>query len=340
MNYLITTFDGLGDGITYYPFFKSICEKHLDSLFFITSNIFLDNYSLDKKFELPANVNIVNNSFRKFHKNHWEQIHTLIDENRIGTIINLRIIGKRYEPDYYEFKAKEYNKHLLFYDDEILNKSEVLGKNIKEILKSLFKKVFNEEIIINTAVLKSIFPPNNQRNYIVINPHSRGSFKLWEIEKWSEIIGSLVGRNKSIKILSGFNEEEVSYTQKVIDLLSKHIKTKIEIINQKNLISIFENIQNAFLLISVDSWPVHFADAIGVNSLGIYITTSPVMWGGITEKFHYVTSKHLSKCENFNPYFGMCMNNKQKCEKIYDDEDDISVSGVLEVINKIYEQED
>jgi len=64
------------------------------------------------------------------------------------------------------------------------------------------------------------------------------------------------------------------------------------------------------------------------------------MWGGITEKFHYVTSKHLAKCENFNPYFGMCMNNKQKCEKIYDDEDDISVSGVLKVINKIYEQED
>ena len=106
----------------------------------------------------------------------------------------------------------------------------------------------------------------------------------------------------------------------------------------KNLYDLGRLLQDTFIVISVDSGVVHFSDAIGINSLGIYITTAPLMWGGVTNRFHYVSSNHMFDCKNFYPPFGMCMNNKFKCKEISQGKDDISVETVLEKINQIYNE--
>lgn len=338
MNYLITTFDGLGDGLIYYPFFKKICEKYPDLLFFITSNILFTDSNISTLIKLPANLKIIDDNFRKFNKDYWNKIQSFIIKNNIHTIINLRIMGRKFEHDYYEFKEQSYNNHILFYDDETLNESEIINKNIRDILQVIFHKTFGDEISYDAATLEKLSPLGIRPDHITINFHSRGVFKLWEINKWAEVITFLVNKNIKIKIFSGFNERERAYTQKVLDLLSKNVKLNVDIVNQNELNTIFDDIRNTTLLVSVDSWPIHLADAIGVAILGVYITTSPIMWGGVTNKFHYVISKHLFKCTNFYPYFGICLNNKRKCEEIDGIKDDIPVSDVLDKIIKIYEQ--
>ncbi len=337
MNCLITTFDGLGDGIIYYTFFKRICEKYPDSLFFITSNILFADSNLSSVLKLPVNLKIIDDSFRKFYKDHWNQIRSFIVKNNINTVINLRVIGRKFEHDYYEFKTQVYNNRLSFYDDETLDESEKLNRNIREILKSLFRKVFGEKIYYDTTILGKLFPLGVHPSYTVINFHSRGVFKLWEPEKWAEVISFLINKNKKVRVFSGFDENEKAYTKKVLNFLPDYIKLDVKIIDQNDLCAVFKNVQNSLLLVSVDSWSIHFADTIGVNVLGIYTTTSPIMWGGVTDRFRYITSNHLFKCKNFYPYFGMCINNKQKCEEIDGIKDDISVSDVLEKIRKIYE---
>src|SRR3989344_5876131 len=75
MNYLITTFDGIGDGGVYFPIFNEIGNKLPRSKFFYTSNIFFEDSSITDKIELPLNFRVIDNNFRKFPKEHWEIIY-------------------------------------------------------------------------------------------------------------------------------------------------------------------------------------------------------------------------------------------------------------------------
>lgn len=340
-NYLVITFDGFGDGILYYPIFREIGERLPQLLFFYTSNTFFSNSGIQKNIKIPPNFRPINDVFRKFPKNHWNEISVFIQENNIKTVINLRIIGRRFEKDYYDFKNWLHilDNEISFYDDETLKGNERTDTNIRNIILSLCQKAVKEKFSYNTSILKFSFPLKKGGNDIIINMHSRGTFKLWEPKKWTELISSLVLFNRKIKIYGGVNKQEKSYTRRVIKDLSPSVLAKVKILRPTNLYDTGKSLQNTFLLISVDSGLIHLADILGVNSLGIYITTSPVTWGGVTDKFRCISSSHMLGCKNFYAYFGMCMNNKQKCEEISNGKDDVLVSDVLGKINQIfYEQ--
>ena len=338
MNYLLITFDGFGDGVMYYPIFKEIGEKMSKSMFFYTSNIFFSDKSIEEKIQVPSNFKQVKDSFRKFPRDSWEEINKFLKKNEIDVIINLRTIGRRFEGDYYSFKdhlISENNK-ISFYDDEILTNKEKINTNIRNIILKIVQKGTGKKLLYNTSVLRSFFPLITDSDHILINIHSRGSFKSWEPKKWTDLTSSLISSGKKINMYEGFNENEKLQTKEIIENLPMSIKNKLTILKAANLYELGKLLQNTFVLISVDSGLIHLADSIGVNLVGIYTTTSPFMWGGITNKFHYVNSGHLFGCKNFYPFFGMCMNNKQKCEEISQGKDDINIDTVLGEVNKIY----
>ena len=338
MNYLITTFDGIGDGVVYFPIFNEIGNKLPRSKFFYTSNLFFKDGSIANKIELPLNFRVIDNNFRKFPKEHWEIIYDFLKKNDIRNVINIRFIGRGFEKDYYDFKkwVSLKKSDITFFDDENLQDDEKINVNVRNIVLTIIENALKTKLPYNKNALENVFRPNKKAGCILINIHSRGTFKQWEVNKWIELISSLVLSDKRIKIYEGFGDIEKSYTGNIIENLQSNIRSKIEIINPTNLDKLIEFLRDTFLLISIDSGLVHLADSMGINSLGLYITTSPKMWGGITDKFHYVESKHMSTCKNFYPYFGMCMNNKIKCEEVSDEKDDISVSDVLKKVEQIF----
>lgn len=338
MNYLISTFDGFGDGIIYYPVFVEVGNKIPKSEFFYTSNLFFQDDDIRNKINLPPNFSVIGNKFRKFPKEGWENIYDFLEKNDIKVVINLRFIGRKFEKDYFDFKKWVSLKKsgITFFDDGSLRDDEKTNVNVRNIVLAIVEKALKIRLSYNMSVLKEIFQPNKQSESVLINVHSRGTFKQWEVNKWAELISSLVLSDKKIKIYKGFGDIEKSYTGDIIENLQSNIKSKIEIINPNNLDKLIGFLRDTFLLISVDSGLVHLADSMGVDSLGLYITTSPKMWGGITDKFHYIESKHMSTCKNFYPYFGMCMNNKIKCEEILGEKDDISVADVLRKVEQFF----
>lgn len=340
MNFLITTFDGFGDGVMYYPLFKEIGEKMPKSKFFYTPNIFFSDESIKNKVQISPNFIPIKDGFRKFPKNSWEELRVFLKNKNIGAIINLRTIGRRFEHDYYDFKDQLISEKskILFYDEEILKDKEKIGNNIRNIILKIVRKGIGKRLLCRTSFLKILFPVDKNPNQILINMHSRGSFKSWESKKWADLISFLVLSGKKINIYEGFSEGEQLYTKKVMENLPSFAAKKLTILPATNLRDLIKLLQNASLVISVDSGIIHLADSLGINSLGIYITTSPLMWGGVTKKFHYVNSEHLFSCKNFYPFFGMCMNNKQKCEEISGGKDDINVKFVLKKINEICDE--
>lgn len=340
MNYLIVTFDGFGDGVMYYPIFKEVGDKMSESLFFYTSNIFFSDNIIQKKIQIPSNFKTIDSDFRKFPKKYWKEIGGFLKKNDIRAVINLRTDGRRFEKDYYGFKdwVSTLNNKIGFYDEEILAADEKIDTNIRDIMLKIIQKGINRKLIYDTSILKTLFPVIKGSNNILINMHSRGVFKLWEPEKWIRLISFLVLSNKKIKIHEGFGEKEKLYTQRVVSGLSVSVRNKIEILKPINLYELGKSLQDIFLLISVDSGLIHLGDSIGIKLLGIYVTTSPIMWGGVSNRFSYVSSRHMLSCKNFYPFFGMCMNKKKKCEIISNGGDDIDIETLLEKVNQIYHE--
>ncbi|MFH1454998.1 MAG: glycosyltransferase family 9 protein [bacterium] len=338
MNYLIVTFDGLGDGVIYYPIFKEIGEKMPESLFFYTTNLFFSGNPIQGKIQTPSNFKIIDNNFRKFSKDYWKEISMFLEQNDIKVVINLRTVGRRFEKGYYDFKDwfATQNSEINFYDDETLTADEKINTNIRDIVLKILQRGTNQKLIYDTSIFKSLFPIIDNPESILINMHSGGVFKLWEVTKWVKLISSLVLSDRNVEIYEGFSENEKLYTKKVISDLPGLTKNKIKKIRPANLYKLEESLRDIFLLISVDSGLIHLCDSMGIKSLGIYVTTSPLMWGGSSNQFNYVSSKHMLSCKNFYPFFGMCMNGKKKCDSILFEKDDINIDEVLEKVNQIY----
>src|SRR3989338_10996407 len=97
MNYLITTFDGIGDGVVYFPIFNEIGNKLPRSKFFYTSNLFFKDGSIANKIELPLNFRVIDNNFRKFPREHWELLYAFLNKHDIRPVIHIRFIGRGFE---------------------------------------------------------------------------------------------------------------------------------------------------------------------------------------------------------------------------------------------------
>jgi len=339
MNYLIITFDGFGDGVMYYPIFTEIGKEMPKSSFFYTSNIFFSDDVIKNKIKLPPNFIPAKDSFRKFPKDCWQEVKTFIKNNNIDAVINLRTIGRRFEKDYYDFKdcLISENNGVAFWDDEILKDEERTNINIRNIISKIVEKATGKKLSGDVPNLKELFLKTENPDRILINMHSRGLFKSWEPDKWAQLIQFLVTFGKKVDIYKGSGDEKL-YTKNILEKMSPLIRNKLTISQATNLYELGSLLSNTFLVISVDSGIIHLADALGVNSLGIYLTTSPLMWGGITKKFNYVCSSHMSMCKNFYPSFGMCINNKRKCEEISGEKDDINTESVLQKVNEIYNE--
>lgn len=333
-NYLIITFDGLGDGVIYYPIFKELLRSNPHSIFFCTNNKFLSNNNgiiKNKRFH------IIDECFRKFPKEKWQQIYDFILKNNVTKIFNLRFIGLKYEKDYYSFKKwiKRKNKQLHFYDDQVLKKQDILNKNVRYIIKKIVFGSSSVKIANRHFPLR--FKRDKNTRSILINPHTRGTFKLWENKKWVDLINNL-SRYYKVKFYSGFSKEEIIESKKILSKLSLRARKLVTVISNEDLIT-ENNLKDVFLLISVDSGVIHICDSLDwINIIGIYLTTSPLMWGGVSPRFSFLSSKHMLKCKNYYPYFGMCMNNKKKCQEIYGKKDDVEIQDVIDKVNKIYEK--
>ncbi len=339
-NYLISTFDGLGDGVIYYPIIRSVAEGNPRNLFYCATNLFFSDKDILEKLDLPKNIKFVTEEFRKFPEENYNYILNFLSENNIKKIINLRFIGRDFEKGYFKFKdhAESNNLDLNFYDSENISFFES-NHNARSVVLKIFENTLGGEIKYNEFILKTIFPVSDDSDAIFINMHSRGDFKLWNINKWSEVISSMVFYGKKVYVYDGYDEKEKEYTRKVFDNLSQIVKGKINLLVDSNLLDLISTLQKAKLLISVDSGLIHLADAVGVESIGIYLTTSPRMWGGVTEKFHFVQSLHMRNCKKFYKQFGMCMNGKKKCEEIEGESDDIDIHEIFNIVNNIYEKE-
>lgn len=112
--------------------------------------------------------------------------------------------------------------------------------------------------------------------FVIFHPGSAREEKLWDPARWAQVIDE-VGRNKDVGLVltsgaSRLEEEHVASIkqrtrQRVVDLSSK-----------TDLLTLAALIEQARLLVTVDSAPMHLAAAIHTPQVVLFGPTNPFHW--------------------------------------------------------------
>jgi ADP-heptose:LPS heptosyltransferase len=117
--------------------------------------------------------------------------------------------------------------------------------------------------------------------YIVVHlgggRNGKTDFLLKQWPHWSEFISKLLTATSEVVVLVGA-PSELALADRIISELQCEGRL-ISLVGRTHFLELISVIQAAHRFIGVDSGPLHFADSLGVPSLGLYGPTSTVSWG-------------------------------------------------------------
>jgi len=112
--------------------------------------------------------------------------------------------------------------------------------------------------------------------YVILHPGSARQEKLWEPQRWAEIIDCF-GRNDGVDLLltSGPSRDEQAH----VAAIKKNTQEKIiDLSGKTDLLTLAALIGQARLLVTVDSAPMHLAAATRTPQVILFGPTNPFHW--------------------------------------------------------------
>lgn len=340
-NLWFVNFSGIGNGIAIAPILLCFERSYPCIPYFHSENqVLYDQWFIDK-----AGLKNLNGfspiEWRRFEEKYWDRILAFIKTNNIGTIVNLRNEGPRYDIDYYRFKKTVLNSkewRISFWDldfatIEARSKQENLTKDILALFAS-----HNIDISeYNPKWLSSIREKGARLREIGFGMAAGQRNKRWPVSKWIEL-GRKIMANSSYKIilLPGTSKEEINCAKNVRRLIG--IKN-CESIYQQPLKKIAIRIGKLGCLISNDTGLLHIAAAVGTPSVGLYTNTNADIWAPYAySNFVAYQNSFIERCPAPKIHCGNCFHYYDICPAITEYGDDIYPNKVYEIINVFFNQ--
>jgi heptosyltransferase-3 len=112
---------------------------------------------------------------------------------------------------------------------------------------------------------------------VLVHPAARFFFKCWTEERTAEMLDRLASQGEKIVITSGPSDEERTMIEKIVSLL-KVAKPIVLIGKTPSMKTFAALIDDAKLLIGVDSAPAHMAAALQTPEVILFGATIPGRW--------------------------------------------------------------
>jgi predicted lipopolysaccharide heptosyltransferase III len=114
------------------------------------------------------------------------------------------------------------------------------------------------------------------RPYVILHPGSARREKLWEPERWAEVIDRF-GRNNDLDLVltSGPSPDEQAHIAVIKNKAQQQI---IDLSGKTNLLTLAVLIGQARLVVTVDSAPMHLAAATRTPQVVLFGPTNPFHW--------------------------------------------------------------
>ena len=182
--------------------------------------------------------------------------------------------------------------------------NHIVQRNLSA-LKSLDLKVFNENLTLDPVPLKKeykalsdSFPFLNKDNgYCLIHPTSRREKKLWDKEKFGELINLLAKQNLSVVITSGPDLNEVDYVEEILEKANVLDQQVLNLAGKTSLLGLAALIQGAKFFIGLDSVASHIAASVNKESITLFGPSNHINWKPWSDRAKIIVRDDLKNIE-------------------------------------------
>lgn len=171
--------------------------------------------------------------------------------------------------------------------------------------------------------------------HIVFYVGSSEQNKRWDKNKWIDVIQviNLKYPDKKISVLTGNSDSEKNELRFISKKVKKNSNVFFYLLNslEENLLVL----QNSELIVSHDTYPIHFASLLSLPVVGIYLSTNPIVWGSYNnDNYTYLNSP--LKCSDEKKGTGNYTHFHNSCPNIEKMRNSISANMIVEtIINKL-----
>lgn len=159
-----------------------------------------------------------------------------------------------------------------FYD----YKYNVSQKNVAVIrLRGLIGKIFNlkhDLYLINFKVKSVCCNIDYSEGYLLYLHGTSKENKKWSLEAWCKFSEWIINNTQLKIILTYSNQTELEFTQKFAEQM---MNDRIIIIEKLNFLELVDLVQNAKLVVGVDTGFTHLANLLNKPTLAIYLHSDP-----------------------------------------------------------------
>ena len=186
---------------------------------------------------------------------------------------------------------------------------EALDKHIVQrnlvALESLGLKIFTENLTLDHSyldleyeALKENYPFLKEENsYCVIHPTSRREKKLWDKEKFGQLINLLLEKAVSVVVTSGPDSHEIDYVDEIVEKAGLVDKKVLNLAGKTSLLGLAALIKGSQFFIGLDSVASHIAASVDKESITLFGPSNPVNWKPWSDKARIITQEDLSYIE-------------------------------------------
>jgi len=172
-------------------------------------------------------------------------------------------------------------------------------------LESLGLKIFTENLTLDPSyldleykTLKETYPFLKEENsYCVIHPTSRREKKLWDKEKFGQLINLLLKKGASVVVTSGPDSYEIDYVDEILKKTGIVDKKVLNLAGKTSLLGLAALIKGSQFFIGLDSVASHIAASVDKESITLFGPSNPVNWKPWSDKAMIIAQEDLSNIE-------------------------------------------
>lgn len=125
--------------------------------------------------------------------------------------------------------------------------------------------------------------------FIIIHPTARWGFKTWPVDQTRGLIRHLISRGKKVVITSGSSNQE----REKVELIKQGLDV-VDLSGTTSLKELGALIESSQLLICVDSFAFHLANALKKPVIALFGPTSEITWGIWKNPYAKIVAQSLS----------------------------------------------
>jgi ADP-heptose:LPS heptosyltransferase len=309
----IVNFGGIGNGICTLALLRQLELVAPDCVYFHTDNAALRTPALLNWAGIRNFRGTVPASWRRFGREHWDDISTFIRTNAIDVVANLRNEGPGRDTEYFDFKREYAALNVQFWE---LDQSALLARRRHQLLildqASLFTShgldlsAFDRHWLRAALAEAGVLGPSQMQ--VGLFTGASQAVKRWPAHCWIQL-GELLGRlGRRLVVYAGHGQAEARLAREVAESLGLSSETEPpSLLSGLSLAELTLHLSPLELLISNDTFSVHLAAALGIQTVGLYLATDSAIWGGASDTFEAVQSRSALNCPSIKPDAGNCV---------------------------------